>query len=112
MSVQLCIQPVSPQPGQKVVPEKGEIELVVQVTLNCGMPACAGGRWDPRRFSVRAGLFSKDQPDEHFTLSFSGNAGEFSGYLKCRRPGLHLLLVEARDPETGAAGRMRLEFRI
>ena len=112
MSVQLAIQPVAPQPGQKLVADKDKIRVSVQITLTCGMPTCAGGRWDPRRFRVTAACLSKEAAAGSSRLSFSGRASEFSGTLKCSRPGRHTLIVEALDPETGAAGRLHLEFMI
>ena len=112
MSVQLAIQPVSPQPGQKLVADKDKIRVSVQITLTCGMPTCAGGRWDPRRFRVTAACLSKEAGAGRSRLLFRGRASEFSGTLKCARPGRHTLVVEALDPETGAAGRLYLEFMV
>ncbi len=109
MSARLAIQPMSPQPGQKLIAEKGHIAISVQITLGCGLPTCAGGRWDPRRFNVVAKLFTKDQPVQQSVLSYSGNVSEFSGQLICRSKGPYTIIVEAQDPETGAAGNLRLE---
>lgn len=112
MPVQLAIQPISPQPGQKLVSDKNKIPVSIQITLTCGMPTCAGGRWDPRRFQVIADCLSKEGLEGSSRLSFRGSASEFSGILKCGKPGTHTLVVEAMDPETGAAGRLQVKFRI
>jgi len=112
--VQLAVQPISPQPGGVVTTVKGKaLEVSVQVTLSCGMPACAGGRWDPRRFRVRACLLPADAGAENCSiLSYSGRVSEFAGRIACPGPGRYQLLIEASDPETGAAGRLNLEFSV
>jgi len=112
VSVQLAIQPLSPRPGDKIQSSNGTINVRVQVTLSCGLPTCAGGRWDPRRFRVKASLYYFGKKDSDAGLSYSGDANEFSGFVNVRASGPCSLLVEAIDPETGAAGRTRVDFQV
>ncbi len=112
MSVQLFIQPISPIPAEKKGVPESVIPVLVQVCLSCGLPTCAGGRWDPRRFRVKASLFSLNGKVASADLFYNGNASEFSGSLKWNSPGTYTMVVEAQDPETGAAGRLSVEFQI
>jgi len=113
MTAQLCIQPVSPLPGQVVTLEdENRLHLSVQVTLGCGMPTCAGGRWDPKRMRMTAMLFSGGQLAGSADLSFTGRVSEFSGILEQCRPGDYSMTVDAQDLDTGAAGRLSLSFRV
>lgn len=76
------------------------------------MPTCAGGRWNPERFKLTARLISADQREMTTDLHFSGRASEFSGSVETAGSGSCSLLVYAQDPETGAAGRLNIQFRI
>ncbi len=112
MSQILVIQPLSPLPGATVVqPENSGIDLVVQITLGCGCPTCAGGRWDASRFRVEAQVVSDSaSPALIIPMKYSGRASEFSCMIPAPGTGHYRVDVMASDPETGLAGRACINF--
>ncbi len=121
MSQILVIQPLSPLPGETVsVHEGAGIIITVQITLGCGCPTCAGGRWDASRFRVNARITpigsmvnNNDVPDPAETaLAHNGSASEFSGRVMFPVRGKCGVEIAAFDPETGAAGRCTFEFVV
>lgn len=110
MAQTLSIQIISPLSGETVT--RGMILTHVQVTLDCGLPACAGGRFDPARFDVRAILSHKDIQLSDTILSYKRDTGLFEGKFGLREPGEYALRFEAYDPETGLAGRNSIKFSM
>jgi len=96
-------------PGE--VLENGLIlRIRAQIILNCGIPVCAGGRWDPRRFRVQYRCLERDGVVSEGRLSFSGNTSEFLGESMLDGFGRYHLEITAWDPETGMAGRAGIDF--
>ncbi len=90
----------------------GEGCLVAVVTLGCGCPVTAGGRWDSRRFRVEGEM---DGPSGRFALRFSpmeGRPSEFAAVVHLTSPGSHALRIEALDPETGRIGRLWEQIEV
>ncbi len=115
MSQRLIIQPLSPLSGETVFLEKGsELTLSVQITLGCGCPTCAGGRWDASRFRVNAHLeeVSKNGKSHEIILHYSGRASEFEGSFPVNSFGKYRAEIAASDPETGSAGRCYMDFSV
>jgi hypothetical protein len=115
---QLSICPVSPLPGEQVEIETGAgacqlLKIVVQITLSCGCPTCAGGRFDASRFRVDATVCLARGGCREARLSYSGRASEFAGTIEVPGPRGRLTIeVRAYDPETGMAGRMSWDARL
>ncbi len=82
------------------------------VTMDCGCPACAGGRWKADRFKIRGSIFASEKIVEELTFEFSGRPGEFSAPVPKLEKGTYYLLIEAFDPETGLAGRESTQITI
>ncbi len=110
MNAGLCLQILSPAPGQTVA-AGSELIVRVQVALACGCPAGAGGRYDYRRFQVRAALLGPNGVERGFALAPGRGAGELTGRVGVELAGEHLLVVEGYDPESGFAGRGKRGFR-
>jgi len=116
MSQILIIQPISPLPGSTIsLPDRQSLDITVQITLGCGCPTCAGGRWDASRFRVKADII-KDQPqcpaDNEIPFTYTGRTSEFSGTVNIEAPGNYTATITALDPETGISGRTTIHFRI
>lgn len=111
MASGLSVQILSPVANQVLSSGIGEVPFRVQVTLDCGCPACVGGRWDPRRFRVEAVFFGGEVRWET-ELRHSGNVSEFEGEFPALGPGIYVVEVRAYDPESGMAGRARGGFRV
>ncbi len=115
---QLSICPVRPLPGEQIDMETVTgadqlLDIVVQITLSCGCPTCAGGRFDASRFHVSASACLAKDGCREARLSYSGRASEFAGTIKLPGPKGRLTIeVRAYDPETGMAGRMSWPVRI
>ena len=112
MNQTLIIQPISPLPGATItLPENSVITLTVQITLGCGCPTCAGGRWDASRFRVNAGTSTDNKSlQSEIPLTYSGRASEFRGNLPVTGSGNYTVEITASDPETGLAGRTFINF--
>ena len=110
MAERLSIQILSLDSG--VTTPSKEILLKVQVTLDCGLPVCAGGRFDASRFRVTARFFHNDINILEKYLNYTGNSGEFEGAIPLKGPGSYIVEVNAYDPETGLAGRNNLKFSL
>ena len=85
-------------------------KISLLVTLDCGSPACAGGRWDAGRFKVTGRLLDAKGEIAKLDFVFSGRPGEFSATLPNLAKGHYDLIIEALDPETGLAGRKALKI--
>ena len=108
----LCINVTRPLDGGKVPVENGKTEVVVQVTMGCGMPACGRGYISPRGLRVKARAGRDKGGDEAETaLEPTGFVGEYRGVLSGLGPGWYELVVEALDASSGMAGRGRVRFR-
>lgn len=103
----LCIQTLNIQRGQKIKIIDGTVEIKCQITLSCGCPTCAGGRFDASRFKVRAIFYMEKEKVCESKLSFTGNVSEFHGKVPLK-PGSYILEIEAYDRETGAFGRLTM----
>ena len=121
MSLLLMIQPVTPLSGSTVKPDRDNTILItVQVSLSCGCPVCAGGRWDASRFRVKAAFFDDTDNTEPSVvlMEFTGNTGEFSCRLHLasdrggKRAERATIKFEADDPETGMAGRCSINIKL
>ncbi len=109
--VQLSIQPINFFSGS--VKKNGDhVVLKFQITLDCGCPTCAGGRFDPERFRVRLRLFKKDREICQLNCSYTGQASQFLCRLPSVRPGKYHLEIDGFDPETGAAGRLGMSLKV
>jgi hypothetical protein len=109
MTSSLCIQIFSPFPGQQVA-AGSELVLQALVTLACGCPPGAGGRFDFRRFQLKGLLARPDGSNTDLALA-PGSAGMFAGRVQVGSVGVWQITVEAYDPESGMAGRARVEFK-
>jgi hypothetical protein len=107
----LCLQILSPAPGQTVAAGSA-VTVRVQVALACGCPAGAGGRYDYRRFEVKAALHRGETGPVEFDLAPGSGVGELTGRLAVKEAGDYLLTIEACDPESGMAGRAKTTFRV
>lgn len=110
MAQALSIQIISPLSGEALI--SGEVLLQAQVTLDCGLPACAGGRFNPERFKITAALFHDDNQVSDVVLDYKRNTRIFEGRLGSKDPGEYIIQVEAYDPETGLAGRNAVRFHV
>ncbi|UKL12997.1 hypothetical protein [Dissulfurimicrobium hydrothermale] len=108
MAQALFIQIISPLSGSVVT--SGEILAQAQVTLDCGLPACAGGRFNPERFKVAAALFRDDVRISEATMTYKKDIGISECRFELMGVGDYTLQVEAYDPETGLAGRNAVKF--
>lgn len=89
----------------------GEAPLAVMVTLGCGCPVTAGGRWDSRRFQVHALIETEaDGCDKVQLMPVLERPSEFRGSVELHSPGRRRVSIEAYDPETGLAGRLAIEL--
>jgi len=109
--VQLSIQPINFFSGKIQLDEKGEAQLLFQVTLSCGCPTCAGGRFDPKRFRVRVTLLKKGKDMGSFPARYSGKISQFACHISGLEPGEYQIEIGALDPETGSAGRLNMKVR-
>lgn len=109
MNAGLCIQILSPSPGQHVA-AGSDVDVQVLVALACGCPSGAGGRFDFRRFEVRGSLIGPDGADISLALAPRAT-GIFAGRLTARPAGRWRINIEAYDPESGRAGRTGIEFK-
>jgi hypothetical protein len=114
MTQTLIIQPIYPLPGSTLtVPKDGLLTLTVQITLGCGCPTCAGGRWDASRFRVEAKISLENfAMPETLIMTYSGRTSEFIGTAHIRKSGEYTIEITGQDPETGLAGRTFLKFII
>ncbi len=113
MTAILSINVVRPVEGGTVDLKNGGVEVVIQVTLSCGMPTCSGGRFDPRGFQVRARAFREGGDCEAETgLEPTNFVSEFRGVLSGLKPGVYEVEIEAQDTASGLAGRGWVRFRV
>ena len=114
MTQTLIIQPIYPLPGSTIIlPENALLALTVQITLGCGCPTCAGGRWDASRFRVEARISVENSAmPETLIMTYSGRTSEFIGTVPASKSGQYCAEITASDPETGLAGRTFLKFAI
>ena len=114
MTQTLIIQPIYPLPGSTIIlPENALLALTVQITLGCGCPTCAGGRWDASRFRVEARISVENSAmPEIITMNYSGRTSEFIGTVPVSKPGQYCTEIMASDPETGLAGRTHIKFTV
>jgi len=87
-------------------------EISLLVTMDCGCPACAGGRWKADRFKVKASIFDSENLVAQINFRFSGRPGEFVATMPKLEKGRYDMIVEALDPETGLAGREATQIII
>jgi hypothetical protein len=109
MTSNLCIQLLSPLSGQ-LIAAGSEVAVQALVTLACGCPAGAGGRFDSRRFQLR-GLLARGGTAADFAL-LPDTTGMFAGQVQVGSVGVWQITVEAYDPESGMAGRARVDFKV
>ncbi len=109
--VQLNIQPINFFSGKIELDEKGGAHLFFQVTLSCGCPTCAGGRFDPERFRVGVTLLKKGKEMGSFPARYSGKISQFECEIRGLDPGEYQIEISALDPETGSAGRLNMKVR-
>lgn len=110
MAERLSIQILSPYPG--FIASLKDISFRVQVALDCGLPACQGGRFDPCRFKVTATFFHNDKNILEAPFKYTGNIGEFVCSARLIASGPYIVEVNVYDPETGLAGRSSLKFLL
>jgi len=109
--VQLAIQPINFYLGT-LKRQNGVATATLQITLSCGCPTCAGGRFDPERFNVVARLFKKDTCKGEFRCVYSGQASQFVCHFPDVEPGRYHLEIEGSDPDSGAAGRLCMAVEV
>ena len=109
--VQLTIQPINFFSGKIELDERGGAHLFFQVTLSCGCPTCAGGRFDPERFRVGVTLLKKGKEMGSFPARYSGKISQFECEIRGLDPGEYQIEISALDPETGSAGRLNMKVR-
>lgn len=110
MAQALSIQIIAPLSGSAVT--SGDVLAQVQVTLDCGLPACAGGRFDPERFKIMGLLFYDNIKIEDIIMNYKRNTGLFEGRFGLKGPGGYVVQFDAYDPETGLAGRNAVRFFV
>lgn len=111
MSAQLAIQFIRPQNGQ-ILNNGQSLHVSAYVTLSCGAPTCAGGRYDASRFHVRAELFRDGLHLSDVNMSFTGDVSEFACDVPLNGPGRYELVVSAIDRDSGMAGKARCSFGV
>jgi|GEM_PF-2972018 len=111
MSAQLAIQFISPQNGQ-MVDNRQSLHVSAYVTLSCGAPTCAGGRYDAAQLHVTAELFREGLPVSASRMSFTGDVSEFACEIALHGPGRYELTISAMDENSGMAGRARCSFGV
>jgi hypothetical protein len=112
MSPSLSVQIISPLSG-RLFAAGSEVLVQALVTLGCGCPSGAGGRFDHRRFQIKGLLSASDHGEEmDFALVPSASAGIFSGRLKVDKGGAWRIAIEVYDPESGMAGRAKVDFKV
>jgi len=109
--VQLAIQPLDFYCGT-IKRKNGVATVTFHITLSCGCPVCAGGRFDPKRFKVRACLFKQGALIGRFKCDHTGQASQFICCFPDIVSGRYYLEIEGLDPETGAAGRFGMSVEI
>ena len=109
--IQLTIQPINFFSGKIQLDERGGAQLLFQVTLSCGCPTCAGGRFDPERFKVGVTLLKKGKEIGSFPARYSGKISQFACDISGLEPGEYQIEINALDPETGSAGRLNMKVR-
>ncbi|NPA94490.1 MAG: hypothetical protein GXO58_03570 [Thermodesulfobacteria bacterium] len=93
--------------------KNGSARLLFQITLGCGCPTCAGGRFDPQRFHVRVELYNdKNGLAGTFQGKYTGDVSQFASDITDVSPGHYLLEINATDPESGAAGRLNMNVNL
>lgn len=111
MSAQLAIQFIRPQNGQ--ILNNGQfLHVSAYVTLSCGAPTCAGGRYDASKFHVTAELFRDGLQVSASDMSFTGDISEFACKVALSGPGRYELIISALDGDSGMAGRARCSFGV
>ena len=108
----LSIQALNFLKGQKIKRKDRIIELRFQITLSCGCPTCAGGRFDASRFDVDVKIISDDGKIYKGKGIFTGNVSEFLAHVPVEFSGDANLEIYAVDKETGAAGRLFMPIKI
>jgi hypothetical protein len=106
----LCIQILSPSPGQRLV-AGSDLAVQVLVTLACGCPPGVGGSFDFRRFQLKGSLEHADGTAAAFSLA-PRSAGIFVGRLQVGGSGLWRIAIEAFDPESGRIGRAGVDLKV
>ncbi len=106
----LNIQPINFFSGGVDQDEEAGSSLLFQVTLACGCPTCAGGRFDPQRFRVKVHVYKGQEEVGVFRATYRGNVSEFECKLPKLASGSYSVEIDALDPETGAAGRLTAEL--
>lgn len=100
-----------PQNGQILKPERS-LSVSVYVTLSCGAPTCAGGRYDARHFHVTAELLINGLQVGASDMSFTGDVSEFICEMPLHGVGRYELMISAMDRNSGMAGRARCSFEV
>ncbi len=111
MSSQLAIQFIMPQNGE-ILRHERSIFIRVYVTLSCGAPTCAGGRYDARNFHVTAKLFRDGIQVGASNMSFAGDVSEFTCEIPLHGSGRYELMISAMDRDSGMAGGVRCNFEV
>ncbi len=101
----LNIQPINFFSGVVSQDVDATTTLLFQITLACGCPTCAGGRYDPQRFRVKVRVYKGPEKVGTFKGTFREHTSEFECKLPKFAPGSYSMEIDALDPETGAAGR-------
>jgi hypothetical protein len=110
MAQALSIQIIAPLSGSAVTSD--DVLAQVQVALDCGLPACTGGRLDPERFQITASLFHDDIQVSDSIMDYKRNTGLFEGRFGLKGPGGYVIQFDVYDPETGLAGRNTVRFFV
>ncbi len=87
-------------------------KMSLLVTLDCGCPACGGGRCDASRFRIRASIFDSKERVADLNFDYSGRPGEFTAVLPHLTKGEYDLFIEALVPESGFAGRLSTKVML
>lgn len=108
----LCIQALGFLTGQEIKRKDGIVKLRFQITLSCGCPTCAGGRFNAARFDVDVKIIMSGGRVFRGRGLFTGNVSEFAARVPVELSGDASLEINAVDRETGAAGRLFMPVRI
>jgi hypothetical protein len=111
----LSIQLITPLPGSRLEfnhTSGFNIPITAHVTLSCGAPACAGGRWNAEKIKVVACLEDSHGNYTEVPLRHTGMASAFEGEISLKNSGRVSLTIEAADPESGLAGRTHATLMI
>ncbi|GEM_PF-3319464 len=110
------VVPLSPLPGAVLYPDDLQqrgLRISVQVAMVCGLPSCAGGRFDASRLNIQAEVSCNRDEMVSIPLEYTGLAGEFSGILqpfpfyagRDQKRNTLFFNVNVQDPVSGFSGK-------